>query len=156
MNFVNGFERINAMPGTHHSLHAQSDHHAAVLNLENMLRELLYTAGFDEAFPNDASFTVVVCVDGRMYNVIVMECTPEADARPALSPRELDVVQLITKGLPNKTIASVLELSLSTVNTYTKRIYFKLNVNSRAEMVAKVMRTPTHRFYGSRPPGQTN
>jgi len=156
MNFVNGFERINTMPGTLHPLDAQSDHHTAVLNLENMLRELLYTAGFNEAFPSNANFTIDVCMDGRMYTVLVMECTPEADARPSLSPRELDVVQLITKGLPNKTIASVLELSLSTVNTYTKRIYLKLNVNSRAEMVAKVMRTPTHRFYGSHPPEQTN
>jgi DNA-binding CsgD family transcriptional regulator len=78
-------------------------------------------------------------VNGVHYTVT---CTPPA--RPAasasLSPREQEIARLIIRGLPNKTIASVLDISPWTVGTYIKRIFAKLNVNTRAEMVAKLLR----------------
>jgi DNA-binding NarL/FixJ family response regulator len=116
-------------------------------DLENTLRHLLYAAGYNDAGHQNVPWTFDVCLDGRMYTVFVTEWAPDAEARPALSPRELDVAQLIARGLPNKAIAAILELRPSTVNTYTKRIYLKLNVSSRAEMVAKVLREPSRRFY---------
>ena len=60
-------------------------------------------------------------------------------ARFHLSPRELEIVRMITKGHPNKTIAAVLEISVWTVQTHLRRIYAKLSVNSRTEMVARTM-----------------
>lgn len=57
-----------------------------------------------------------------------------------LSPRELEIVHLISKGLPNKAIASILEISPWTVATHLRRIYGKLGVNSRAEMVAIMLK----------------
>ena len=56
-----------------------------------------------------------------------------------LSPREQEIIRLICAGLPNKAISDVLEISPWTVGTYLKRIFAKLNVGSRAEMVAKVL-----------------
>jgi DNA-binding CsgD family transcriptional regulator len=58
----------------------------------------------------------------------------------SLSPREREIARLIIRGLPNKTIASVLDISPWTVGTYIKRIFTKLDVNNRAEMVAKLLR----------------
>jgi len=46
---------------------------------------------------------------------------------------------MVAKGYPNKTIAAVLEISTWTVNTYLRRMFAKLNVGSRAAMVAKVL-----------------
>ena len=46
---------------------------------------------------------------------------------------------MIAKGYPNKTIAAVLEISPWTVGTHLRRIFAKLNVPSRAAMVARVM-----------------
>ncbi len=57
----------------------------------------------------------------------------------SLSPREQEIARLISRGLPNKVIATVLEISLWTVSTHLKRIFLKLNVNSRAEMVANLI-----------------
>ncbi len=57
-----------------------------------------------------------------------------------LSPREREIVNLVAQGLPNKTIASVLEISPWTVATHLRRIFVKLEVNSRAEMVAKALK----------------
>lgn len=56
-----------------------------------------------------------------------------------LSPRETEVARMVAQGYPNKTIAAVLEISSFTVSSYLRRIFAKLNVNSRAAMVARVL-----------------
>jgi LuxR family maltose regulon positive regulatory protein len=53
-----------------------------------------------------------------------------------LSERELDVLDLIAKGLSNKQIASRLFLSQNTIKAHTRSIYQKLGVNSRTQAVA--------------------
>jgi DNA-binding CsgD family transcriptional regulator len=62
-------------------------------------------------------------------------------ARPAwvLSPREREIARMVARGYPNKTIAGVLDISSWTVGTYLRRIYAKLNIGSRAAMVARLM-----------------
>jgi DNA-binding CsgD family transcriptional regulator len=57
---------------------------------------------------------------------------------PSLSPREQEIARMIARGLPNKTIAAVLDISAWTVGTYLRRIFAKLHVTSRAAMVAKL------------------
>jgi DNA-binding CsgD family transcriptional regulator len=61
--------------------------------------------------------------------------------QPLLSPREKEIVRLAARGMSNKTIAAVLEISPWTVSTYIRRIFSKLNVNSRVEMVAIVTKS---------------
>jgi len=56
-----------------------------------------------------------------------------------LSPREYEVARMVARGYPNKTIASVLEISSWTVSTHLRRIFAKLDVTSRAAMVAKLL-----------------
>lgn len=46
---------------------------------------------------------------------------------------------MVAQGYPNKTIAAVLDISSFTVSSYLRRIFAKLNVNSRAAMVARVL-----------------
>ncbi|MCB9453119.1 MAG: hypothetical protein H6672_16930 [Anaerolineaceae bacterium] len=50
-----------------------------------------------------------------------------------LTPRELEVVQLLVAGKSNKEIAQVLQVSARTVNFHLDNIYSKLGVNSRTE-----------------------
>lgn len=52
-----------------------------------------------------------------------------------LTPREIQIVQLITKGLIAKEIANVLNLSTHTVYTHRKNIMKKLNLSSSSELV---------------------
>jgi two-component system, NarL family, nitrate/nitrite response regulator NarL len=56
-----------------------------------------------------------------------------------LSPREHQIVGLVACGYTNHAIASELGISLWTVSTYMRRIFAKLNVRSRAAMVAAVV-----------------
>lgn len=67
--------------------------------------------------------------------------------RHALSPRELQIARLVADGATNRAIASSLEISLWTVSTHMRRIFAKLGVCSRAEMVAQ--------FFGSGDAGQS-
>jgi DNA-binding CsgD family transcriptional regulator len=54
----------------------------------------------------------------------------------ALSPREREIARMVARGYPNKASAGVLEINSWTVGTYLRRIFAKLNVGSRAAMVA--------------------
>ena len=55
-----------------------------------------------------------------------------------LTPREQEVVQLILDGKPNREIAEILVLTEGTVKTYITRIYRKLRVRSRVQLIAKM------------------
>lgn len=53
-----------------------------------------------------------------------------------LTPRELEVLQLTTSGYSNPQIASALEISLNTVDSYKERIKGKFGLDSIVECVA--------------------
>ncbi|WP_395750714.1 response regulator [Prosthecobacter sp.] len=57
-----------------------------------------------------------------------------------LSEREKEILQLMTTGLIKKEIADRLSLSVHTVDTYLRRIYEKLEVNTRTGAVAKALK----------------
>ena len=63
------------------------------------------------------------------------------DAGDPLTPRERDVVSLLVAGSSTRDIASRTGLTVSTVNTYLKRIFSKLGVHSRVELVARMAGT---------------
>ncbi len=55
-----------------------------------------------------------------------------------LTPRERDVVEQLVSGASTRAIAETSGLTVSTVNTYMKRIFAKLGVHSRVELLARV------------------
>jgi two-component system, NarL family, nitrate/nitrite response regulator NarL len=59
-----------------------------------------------------------------------------------LSRRELQVVRSMAEGLTNREIAEQLKLSQHTVKNYLFRIFDKLGVSSRIELLSVVMRYP--------------
>jgi two-component system, NarL family, nitrate/nitrite response regulator NarL len=60
--------------------------------------------------------------------------------RPALSPREQEVLALIAEGLSAPAVARELQLSTATIKTHLKTLYEKLGVGDRAAAVAEAMR----------------
>lgn len=55
--------------------------------------------------------------------------------RPALTPRELDVLRLVSRGRTNKEIAVAIFVSEETVKSHMKGLFQKLGVHDRAEAV---------------------
>ena len=59
---------------------------------------------------------------------------------PALSPRELQVLQLSATGYARRQIAEEIGLSEATVKTHFEHIYDKLGVRDRASAVGEALR----------------
>ena len=70
-----------------------------------------------------------------------IEEVSEALHKAPLTPRERDVVALLMSGASTRQIASETHLTVGTVHTYLKRIYPKLGVRSRVELVARMIGT---------------
>jgi DNA-binding NarL/FixJ family response regulator len=65
----------------------------------------------------------------------------EAGARPReLSPRELEVLQLIVNGKSNKDIAAILKLSANTIAVHRANIMQALDIHNTAELVVYAIR----------------
>lgn len=63
-----------------------------------------------------------------------------SDVYQPLTPREREILKLMSEGLPNKTIASRLSISERTVTTHVANIYSKLHVNNRVSAIQEAMR----------------
>jgi DNA-binding NarL/FixJ family response regulator len=64
----------------------------------------------------------------------------DAGGQALLSKREQDVVRCVAEGLSNREIATALKLTEHTVKNYLFRIFDKLGVSSRVEVVLYVFR----------------
>ncbi len=72
-----------------------------------------------------------------------------------LSPREMEILVLVGKGLTNKEIAGRLDLSFDTVRNHLRHIYEKLHVRCRAEAVMKYLHTGGAAGHGELPSAGT-
>jgi DNA-binding NarL/FixJ family response regulator len=60
---------------------------------------------------------------------------------PVLSPREIEIIDLIDRGFSNKAIGQILSIELSTVKNHVHSILKKLHVATRGEATAVLRRT---------------
>lgn len=83
-----------------------------------------------------------VVIDGELSPALL----PSGEQAPAapvgdLTPREREVLRLLAEGLPNKAIASQLDISEHTVKFHVNAIMGKLGAQSRTEAVTRATRT---------------
>lgn len=96
-------------------------------------RNGLVALGFGEDRP-DLSLGAIrelqcACQIGHMIYIRVTSL-PEPDA-PALTAREREVLNWVSKGKSNSVIADIMGISNHTVDAYLRRIYLKLGVSDR-------------------------
>lgn len=124
---------------TEHTNEAPAPH--VGLELEVAVRRLLEQAGSVARVPEqhaEDKRVASVEIDGVRYALVRL--ARHGSASPSsLSPREREIVRLVAKGCPNKTIAAVLDVSTWTVATHLRRVFAKLGVNTRTEMVAQAL-----------------
>jgi len=65
--------------------------------------------------------------------------SPAAPPAEPLSPRELEVLQLLARGYTNQQVADRIFVSVKTVETYRARVLEKLGVRTRAELTRYAM-----------------
>lgn len=113
-----------------------------------------WRAGARGLLPRDAQAgTLLAALHGLGRGLVVLDATfagdlllstqPEtAGERPVeeLTPRELEVLQLLAEGLPNKAIAQRLGVSDHTIKFHVNAILGKLGAQSRTEAVVRATR----------------
>ncbi|WNG47410.1 helix-turn-helix transcriptional regulator [Archangium minus] len=90
---------------------------------------------FDEADRNLVHLFHVECES--MFRARVPAVDKSLRAR--LSPRERQTLELLLRGLMDKEIAEHLGISRFTVNQYTKSVYRRFGVHSRAALIARLL-----------------
>ncbi len=107
---------------------------------------LLKTAELEEVVTTVKS---VAAGEGKLDPTLALKVLSEfqnyqraevSDVYQPLTPREREILQLMSEGLPNKTIASRLSISERTVTTHVANIYSKLHVNNRVSAIQEAMR----------------
>jgi len=63
----------------------------------------------------------------------IQHCIRNMQTLPELSPRQLEILNLIAKGFSNKEIADIAGVSLETVKDHIKKILLKMGAASRTE-----------------------
>ncbi len=66
----------------------------------------------------------------------------ETPATSELSAREMEILEMVAKGLTNKEIGPKLNISYDTVRAHLRNIYERLHVRCRAEAVMKYAQKP--------------
>ena len=76
----------------------------------------------------------------EMLGADMLVATP-ADVEVSLSPRELQVLELVADGLTNQQIAAELILSPTTIKTHVQNVLQKLNVSDRTQAAVHAVRS---------------
>ncbi len=74
----------------------------------------------------------------QMLNMLNTHREPFANPLSTLSAREIEVMNLLTKGVQVARIAEMLHLQITTVSTYKTRIFEKLGISNIVELLEKV------------------
>ncbi len=122
---------------------------------EDVIRECLDAGIRGWVFKSDATDDLMTAVEamqrqktifsGRVSDLVIdvyrRHCAgPVRDNVTQLSPREREVVQLVSEGKASKEIAAILSMSLSTAETHRSNILRKLRLHSIAELVLYAVR----------------
>ena len=76
----------------------------------------------------------------RRVVALFRELAPPAGAPQALTPHEVRLVKLLAEGYSYKSAGVELGVSINTVRSYIRGIYEKLQVHTKSQAVAKVLR----------------
>ena len=71
----------------------------------------------------------------RAFKTVLDRESASTEAQATLTPREVEIVRMVAKGLRNKAIAERLAISEGTVKVHLHNIYQKFSVDGRLELV---------------------
>jgi DNA-binding NarL/FixJ family response regulator len=152
---------LNGLEATRQILRVAPELQILILSLhdsEQLVREVLASGARGYLLKSDASRDLVTAVDAlsrrqtffssRISEVVLRGYlkgvslfagteTPEAGQ---LTPREAEIVRLLTIGNSNKQVAYQLQISAKTVETHRRRIMDKLQLGSIADLVRYAIR----------------
>jgi DNA-binding NarL/FixJ family response regulator len=91
----------------------------------------------EQVYDGGAALTPMVA---KQVMAFLKPGTSKPGSNSCLTPREKEILLLITEGMTNEVMADKLFISVQTVRNHIKNIYDKLQVHSRAQVVVKAFR----------------
>ncbi len=79
-------------------------------------------------------------IQGEVTETLMKTISGQEAGTSLLSPRETEILVLVSRGLENKQVATELGISEATVKTHLKGVFNRLDVSSRAEAAAVGLR----------------
>jgi DNA-binding CsgD family transcriptional regulator len=125
---------IRTVIGLTHAITAGIERGVARARLQSRSGRWLVIHGFPLRGPRDAESRTAVVIEPAKAS----EVAPIIIEAYDLGPREQQITQLIARGLSTAQIAQRLFLSQHTVRDYVKRVFEKVGVSSRGELVARL------------------
>jgi DNA-binding NarL/FixJ family response regulator len=108
--------------------------------VQELIDEVVATQQEPEPFKGFLELAdVLLDVELDGIRCVLLKTKPARAPTATLSPREVEIVRMVAKGLPNKTIAKVLQISAWTVSSHLRRVFNKLGVTSRTEMIGRLL-----------------
>ena len=123
-------------PAAPHGAPADPVAHSDLRVLHDVIAELADVLSSGQ-FHTDVREGVLLDVTIRNVRCLLVEQEPALQV--TLSPRERQIALMVAHGRTNQAIATSLDISVWTVSTHLRRIFAKLAVANRAEMVARLV-----------------
>ena len=144
---LNGTEAIRQLRSEHPHLRVlaispHSDHALVMRVLRAGARAFLLSDGTVEELER----AIQITLDGRIYlspeleGAIAQALVEPAAVNSVLSPREIEVLQLIAEGKSTRDVAEMLSVSTKTVETHRQHIMAKVRLYSVAELTKYAIR----------------
>lgn len=142
MPTINGIDLLNL-------LRTEVDPPKAIILSSYEMEEEIYRAikagarGYlSKNAPREEIVSAIEVVDGggAYFPERILQWMEQRDARSSLSAREVEILEMVSRGLTNKEIAGVLQISHYTVRNHINHISAKLQVADRTEAATLALR----------------
>ncbi|MGA8869873.1 MAG: response regulator transcription factor [Candidatus Acidiferrales bacterium] len=119
---------------------------------EKLVREVIEAGAHGYLLKDDADSDLVAAVDAlrqhkpyfsfKVAQLAAREkkSSGEEGRRHGLTPRQLEIVQLLAEGKSNKEVATILNISVKTAETHRANIMLKLDLHSITDLVHYAIR----------------
>jgi DNA-binding NarL/FixJ family response regulator len=153
-----GMPSLNGLAATNKILQDEPRQKVLILTVadsEQLVREVLEVGARGYVLKSDAARDLVAAVEalqqGRTFFTphvgdIVLSGFLDGGGNktvnhlPRLTPRELEIVQLLAEGKSTKEVAGILNLSVKTAETHRSNVMRKLGIHSISELVLYALR----------------
>ncbi len=98
-----------------------------------MMAKCIHSVHLGQIWANSSQLKMVLQILGQQS--VPRSTAEKSGGREVLTPREIEVINAVAEGMTNRGIASHLNLSEHTVKNYLFRVFDKLGVSNRAELL---------------------
>ena len=82
--------------------------------------------------------TILQPLYDKEHNTFFTKCVRIDEDMKLLTPQEKKIVRKVLEGLSYPDVATILDISVNTLKTHMKNIFYKYNVNSKIELYNKL------------------